>query len=240
MNVMISHLEAHNLTKMYDGSLALEQVNVRALARQVTSIVGVNGAGKTTFLRILAGLDTPSEGKILIDAMEFRPEELRTHCTMVFQKSVMLGGTVYDNVAYGLRVNRTSKQDIPSKVKFALSIVNLNGFEKRKARKLSSGEQQRVAIARALALERDVLLIDEPTANLDPANTTIIEQSIKESAQSRVVLLSTHNLPQARRLSHRTVHLHRGRVVEEGNTASFFANPRDKRTKLFINGELQF
>jgi tungstate transport system ATP-binding protein len=237
---MISHLEAHNLTKMYDGSLALERVTVRASGRQVTSIVGVNGAGKTTLLRILAGLDTPSEGKILIDAMELKPEELRTRCTMVFQKSVMLGGTVYDNVAYGLRVNRISRQDIPSKVKFALAIVNLNGFEKRKARKLSSGEQQRVAIARALALERDVLLIDEPTANLDPANTAIIEQGIKESAQSRVVLLSTHNLPQARRLSHRTFHLHGGRVVEEGDTASFFANPRDKRTKLFINGELQF
>ena len=126
------------------------------------------------------------------------------------------------------------------KVKLALAIVNLNGFEKRKARKLSSGEQQRVAIARALALEREVLLIDEPTANLDPANTIIIEQSIKESAESRIVLLSTHNLPQARRLSHRTVHLHSGRVVEEGDTASFFANPRDERTKLFISGELQF
>ena len=86
---------------------------MRASARQVTSIVGVNGAGKTTLLRILAGLDTPSEGKILIDAKEHRSEELRTHCTMVFQKSVMLGGTVYDNVAYGLRINRIPKQDIP-------------------------------------------------------------------------------------------------------------------------------
>ena len=237
---MISHLEAHNLTKMYDGPATLEQVNLRASARQVTSVVGVNGAGKTTLLRILAGLDTPSEGKILIDEMELRPEELRTRCTMVFQKSVMLGGTVYDNVAYGLRVNRTSKQDIPSKVKFALAIVNLDGFEKRKARKLSSGEQQRVAIARALALERDVMLIDEPTANLDPANAMIVEQGIKESARSRVVLLSTHNLSQARRLSQRVIHLYRGRIVEDRETSDFFAYPHDERTKLFINGELQY
>jgi tungstate transport system ATP-binding protein len=237
---MISHIEALNVTKNYDGSLALGQVNVRASSQRVTSIVGVNGAGKTTLLKILAGLETPSDGEVLIDAREVGPEELRTRCTMVFQKSVMLGGTVYGNVAYGLRINRTSSRDIPEKVKSALALVNLDGFEKRKARKLSSGEQQRVAIARALALEREVLLIDEPTANLDPANAMIIEQGIKELARSRAVLLSTHNLSQARRLSHRVVHLYRGRVVEEGETTSFFANPHDERTKLFINGELQY
>ena len=238
--MMMSHIEALNVTKRYDGSLALDQVKVRASSRQVTSIVGVNGAGKTTLLKILAGLDTPSDGKVLIDTRQVSSEELRTHCTMVFQRSVMLGGTVYDNVAYGLRVNRTPGRDIPNRVKSALEIVNLDGFEKRKARRLSSGQQQRVAIARALALEREVILIDEPTANLDPANTMIIEQGIKESARSRAVLLSTHNLPQARRLSHRVIHLYRGRVVEEGEAASFFADPHDERTKLFINGELQF
>jgi tungstate transport system ATP-binding protein len=237
---MISQIETHNVTKNYDGLLALGQVNVRAQSQRITSIVGVNGAGKTTLLKIIAGLEKPSDGKILIDAREVGPEELRTRCTMVFQKSVMLGGTVYGNVAYGLGVNRTPKQEIPEKAKSALSVVNLDGFEKRKARKLSSGEQQRVAIARALALERDVLLIDEPTANLDPANAIIIEQGIKESSRSRAVLLSTHNLSQARRLSHRVVHLYRGRVVEEGEAASFFANPHDERTKLFINGELQY
>ena len=237
---MISHLEAQGLTKTYDGLLALEQVNVRASTRQVTSIVGVNGAGKTTLLRILAGLDTPNGGKIVIGAKKHGLEELRTHCTMVFQKSVMFGGTVYDNVAYGLRINGCSKQNIQDRVTMVLAMVNLNGFEKRKARKLSSGEQQRVAIARALALEREVLLIDEPTANLDPANAIIVEQIIRKSAESRIVLLSTHNLPQARRLSHRIIHLHSGRVVEDQDTASFFANPHDERTKLFISGELQF
>ncbi|HKM50945.1 MAG TPA: ATP-binding cassette domain-containing protein [Candidatus Bathyarchaeia archaeon] len=237
---MNSHLEAQGLTKTYDGLLALEQVNVRASTRQVTSIVGVNGAGKTTLLRILAGLDTPNEGKIVIGAKMLGLEELRTYCTMVFQKSVMFGGTVYDNVAYGLRINGCSKQNIQDRVTMVLAMVNLNGFEKRKARKLSSGEQQRVAIARALALEREVLLIDEPTSNLDPANAIIVEQIIRKSAESRIVLLSTHNLPQARRLSHRIIHLHSGRVVEDQDTASFFANPHDERTRLFISGELQF
>ncbi len=237
---MTSHIETLNLTKRYDGLLALSQVSVRAPSENITAVVGVNGSGKTTLLRLLAGLDEPSEGTILIDERGVTAEELRNYCTMVFQKSIMLGGRVYDNIAYGLRINQIPRRDITEKVKSALAIVNLDGFEKRKARKLSSGEQQRVAIARALALERAVLLIDEPTANLDPANTTIIEQSIKEAARSRIVILTTHNLPQARRLSHRAVHLYQGRVVEEGETASFFANPRDERTKLFINGELQF
>jgi tungstate transport system ATP-binding protein len=238
--MMMSHIEARNVTKKHDGLLALDQVNVKASSQQITSIVGVNGAGKTTLLKVLAGLDLPCDGKILIDARDVGSEELVTRCTMVFQKSVMLGGSVYDNVAYGLRVNRVSRREISERVKSALAIVNLDGFEKRKARKLSSGEQQRVAIARALALGRDVLLIDEPTANLDPANTMIIEQGIREAARSRAVLLSTHNLPQARRLSDRVAHLYRGRIVEEGEAASFFADPHDERTKLFINGELQY
>ena len=237
---MISHIKIQDLAKNYGETVALDQVNMTGSYQHITSIVGINGAGKTTLFKIIAGLDTPSGGKILIDGITMNTEELRKHCTMVFQKSVMLGGTVYDNVAYGLRVNRISRQSIPEKVRSALAVVNLDGFKKRKARKLSSGEQQRVAIARAIVLERDVLLIDEPTANLDPANALIIERGIKDSAQSRVVLLCTHNLSQARRLSHRVVHLYRGTVVEEGETTSFFSNPHDEKTKLFIAGELQF
>jgi tungstate transport system ATP-binding protein len=237
---MTSQIQALDLTKDFDGLLAVNHVNVGAESGEITAIVGVNGSGKTTLLKLLAGLDTPNVGEILIDARVMTTEELRGRSTMVFQKSVMLGGKVYDNIAYGLRINGVSRREIPEKVKSALALVNLVGFEKRKARKLSSGEQQRVALARALALERPVVLIDEPTANLDPANTTIIEQSIKEAAHSRIVILTTHNLPQARRLSQRTAHLYRGRVVEQGETTSFFANPHDEKTRLFINGELQF
>jgi len=152
----------------------------------------------------------------------------------------MFGTSVYNNVAYGLKIGGVPGREISLRVKSALAAVNLEGFERRHARKLSSGEQQRVAMARALALERGVLLVDEPTANLDPANAMIIERAIKDSARSRAVLLSSHNLPQARRLSQHVIHLYRGRVVEEGEPSSFFTNPRDERTKLFIEGELQF
>lgn len=237
---MIPYMETVGVTKHYDGIHALDRVDIAANPRQVTTIVGVNGAGKTSLLKMLAGLETPTGGKILIQGRESSQDELRARCTMIFQRSVMFGTNVHNNVAYGLRIDGVPNRDVSSRVKSALALVNLDGFEKRHARKLSSGEQQRVAIARALAVERDVLLVDEPTANLDPANAMIIERAIKESAQSRVVLLSTHNLAQARRLSQHLIHLHRGRVVEEGEPSRFFASPSDERTKLFINGELQF
>jgi tungstate transport system ATP-binding protein len=237
---MTNRLETVDLTKDYAGVLALDRVSVSAKPAQITSIVGVNGAGKTTLLKVLAGLIAPTTGKILIDGREHEQDQLRSRCTMVFQRTVMFGSSVYDNVAYGLRINRTPNREIPERVQSALAVVNLEGFEKRRARRLSSGEQQRVAIARALALDRGILLFDEPTANLDPANSMIIERAIRESAQTKLVLLSTHNLSQARRLSDRVVHLYRGRVVEEGVAHQFFAKPSDERTKLFINGELQF
>lgn len=237
---MIPCIEAVNLTKQYDGLLALNRINVKALSRQVTTIVGVNGAGKTTLLKILAGLEMPTKGIVIVDGREMDQRELRTYCTMVFQKSIMFGGTVYDNVAYGLRINQVPGHHIPERVMSALTLVNLDGFEKRKARKLSSGEQQRIALARALTLERGVLLVDEPTTNLDPANAMIIERTIKESAKSRAVVMSTHNLSQARRLSDLVIHTYKGQVVEEGDASRFFSHPKDERTKLFISGELQF
>jgi tungstate transport system ATP-binding protein len=224
---------------MYDGLMALDHVNLKASSARITSIVGVNGAGKTTLLKILAGLEEMNDGVIMIDSNETSADTLRTHSTMIFQKSVIISGTVYDNVAYGLRVNNIPSQRIKDKVRNALNTVNLSDFERRKARKLSSGEQQRVAIARALVIERDILLIDEPTANLDPANTMIIEQAIKDSARSGIIILSTHNLSQAKRLSHRVIHLYKGHVIEDRDTEDFFTRPSDEKTKLFISGELQ-
>jgi len=234
-----SCLEARDISKKYDGSVVLDHISLKAHASKITSIVGVNGAGKTTLLKILAGLEEMNDGSILIDSNEMRLDALRSRSTMIFQKSIMIGGTVYDNVAYGLRVNDVSSQHIKEKVRHALDTVNLANFEKRRARKLSSGEQQRVAIARALVIERDILLIDEPTANLDPANTMIIEQAIKSAAQSRILILSTHNLPQAKRLSHQVIHLYKGFVIEDRDVEDFFTRPRDEKTRLFIGGELQ-
>ena len=232
-------LEARNISKKYDRSVVLDQINLKAHASRITSIIGINGAGKTTLLKILAGLEEINDGSVLIDSNEISASALRTHSTMIFQKSIMIGGTVYDNVAYGLRVNNVPSQHIKEKVRYALDTVNLTNFEKRKARKLSSGEQQRVAIARALVIEREILLIDEPTANLDPANAMIIEQAIKIAARSRILILSTHNLPQAKRLSHQVIHLYNGSIIEDREAEDFFASPHDEKTRLFVDGELQ-
>jgi len=233
-------IETAEVTKDYDGLCALDHVSIAAQLGQTTSIVGVNGAGKTTLLKILAGLDFPTSGMVLLQGQEANSDQLRTHCTLVFQRNMMFGSSVYDNVAYGLKIKQSSSVDVPEKVRSALALVNLQGFDRRNARKLSSGEQRRVSIARALAVDRDVLLLDEPTANLDPANTIIIERAIKECAQSRAVVLSTHDLLQARRLSDRMIHLYRGRVVEEAEPHRFFAKPQHEATRLFMNGELYF
>jgi tungstate transport system ATP-binding protein len=237
---MTSCVEAVDIEKRYEDVLALDHVSISAQRGKVTSIVGTNGAGKTTLLKIVAGLEPPETGKVLINGRQVDQNELRSHCTMVFQKTVMLGTTVHGNVAYGLEIKNIPRQEIDRRVKSALRRVNLDGFEKRKARKLSGGEQQRVSLARALVLERDLLLIDEPTANLDPANALLIEQAISETRRMTTILLSTHNLQQARRLSDQVVHLYRGQVIEEGPPSSFFTAPQDERTRLFINGELQF
>jgi len=234
-----SCLDARKISKRFDGSVVLDHVSLKAHVSRITSIIGVNGAGKTTLLKILAGLEEMNDGFVLIDSNEISASALRTHSTMIFQKSIMISGTVYDNVAYGLRVNGVPSQYIKEKVRDALDTVNLANFEKRKARKLSSGEQQRVAIARALVIERKILLIDEPTANLDPANAMLVEQTIKSAARSRILILSTHNLAQAKRLSHQVIHLYKGCVIEDRDAEDFFTSPHDEKTRLFVDGELQ-
>lgn len=237
---MTPELEAKGIVKQVDGLRIIEQVSLSAPLRKITCVVGMNGAGKTSLFRILAGLDAPSHGAVFFRGSRISPQELRKVCTMVFQKTVTFRGTVYDNVAYGLRVSGFPEEVTRSRVISALERVNLSDEKDRIARRLSSGEQQRVAIARALVLQRPVILFDEPTANLDPTNLAIVEEIIRESATASTVLLSTHNLAQARRLSDYVIHLYRGSVVEAGDPSSFFANPMDEKTRLFIEGELCF
>ena len=131
----------------------------------------------------------------------------------------MFSTNVYDNLAYGLRIRKVPKEEIRKKVCDALQAVRLSGFEKRRAKKTSGGEQQRIALARAFLLESHVLLLDEPTANLDPNSATIIEKAIvsKKSAQ-RIIVMATHNLTQARRMADEIVHIYNGEIVEVADT----------------------
>jgi tungstate transport system ATP-binding protein len=235
-----SFITLKNVSKKYGDVVALEGVNLKIERGEVLAIVGHSGAGKTTLLRILALLEKPDEGEYLYNG-EMANDKHRTRITMIFQKPVMFNASVYTNIMYGLKVRRLGREERDKKVKEVLKLVNLEGYEKYNARKLSGGEQQRVAIARAIAIEPELLLMDEPTANLDPANVTTIEEVIKEiSKMGTTVVLATHNLFQAKRLSDRTAHLFSGKLVEVSETGEFFGNPKSEITRKFVSGELQY
>jgi len=181
-------------------------------------VVGPNGAGKSTLLKILAFLDRPDRGNIhfrgdLVGPGDFH--RLRRQITMVDQTPLLFQGTVFDNVAYGLRVRKVPSSQWSGQVAEALSRVDLGGFARRSVKGLSGGEVQRVAIARALVFQPRVILLDEPTAGIDAARVEMVEQLITElSDDSGVsVLFSTHNLTQAYQLTDRMIHLHDGKTV---------------------------
>jgi len=217
------------LSKSYGSIKALHDVSIEASDEGIVAIVGPNGSGKTTLLRLMAGLEKPDAGRI----------EIPQNVTMVFQRAVMFSTSVYKNLAYGLKLSGAGDDEIRKRTAEALRTVGLEGFGKRNAKKLSGGEQQRVAIARALLLEPKVLLLDEPTSNLDYENARIIEDIIR--AQSgRLVMLATHNLFQVRRLASTVVFLKNGTLVEAGLTEELFENAQKEETRLFLSGKDYF
>jgi len=210
-----------NLRKYYDNKLVLDIPHLELETGKIYAVVGPNGAGKTTLLNILAGLDEPVDGKIIfqgqvIDCKSNIITDIRRHITMVMQDPILFRTTVEKNVAYGLRVRSMDKKARNEKVIESLKMVGLSGFEKRKAYQLSAGETRRVALARALVLNPKVLLLDEPTANIDRQNAEVIEKLIQriKSEQQTVIVMTTHDLSQAYRLADKIISLLFGRVVE--------------------------
>jgi tungstate transport system ATP-binding protein len=156
--------------------------------------------------------------------------------TMLFQEPLFFDRTVLENVIYGLRIRDVSKNEAAERAKETLTSVRLEGFEKRKAMKLSGGEQQRVALARALVLEPEVLLLDEPTSNLDPANARVILDVIQEFAKKGLVIIATHNFLHVKTLTRYAIYLEKGRVVETGTSNDLLYKPKTESTKRFVNG----
>jgi tungstate transport system ATP-binding protein len=235
------HLQASEIKKCYRSVKALNSVSLEMEGGKIIVFLGVNGAGKSTLMRILSGLENPDSGTILFNNQNTDAKILRHISTLVFQKTIMFTMNVYDNLAYGLKIRRVPKEEIARRIPEVLQAVRLSGFEKRRAKKLSGGEQQRIALARAFLLDPNVLFLDEPTANLDPNSATIIEKAIigKKSSQ-RIIVMATHNLNQARRMADEIVHIHDGEIVEVAKPEDFFLNPKSEITRKFINGELDF
>jgi len=235
------NLQLVDIKKSYRAVKALHSVSLDLQGGKIIVLLGVNGAGKTTLMRIMAGLENADSGKLYFNNQNIDCGALRKVSSLVFQKSAMFSTSVYDNLAYGLKIRKVPKDEIKRKVTDALQAVRLSGFEKRRAKKTSGGEQQRIALARAFLLEPHVLLLDEPTANLDPNSATIIEKAIvgQKSAQ-RIILMATHNLSQARRIAGEIVHIYNGEIVEVATPEAFFENPKSEISRKFVNGELEF
>ncbi len=213
--------------RSYGTRRALDKINLSIAEGEALGIVGESGAGKTTLLKLLAGLDIPTVGALTWRGRRVNSQvasELRREATMIFQQPLFIRGTVFENVAYGLRLRGTSEEDISRRVSETLAKVRLPGFEVRDARRLSGGEQQRVALARALVLEPKVLLLDEPTANLDSANASVISDIISGEAGVRCVVVASHDLARVGSLAERVIQLEAGRIVAEGGVEVLAAN----------------
>lgn len=231
------------VTRRYGPRLALSVGALDIAAGEILAIVGPSGAGKSTLLRLLNFLEPPTAGELRFEGERVaagRPAALeqRRRVTTVFQRPSLLRMSVRENVAYGLRLR--GHADAVARAEAQLRRVGLAERAGDPAAHLSGGEAQRVALARALAIDPDVLLLDEPTANLDPANVRLIEATVLQDRRARggACVWVTHNLAQARRVADRVALLLDGQLVEVAPMATFFGSPSDARTAAFTGGEM--
>jgi molybdopterin-binding protein len=226
-------IEAQSICKEYSGKQILKDINFKVQNGEIFVLVGPNGAGKTTLLRILDLLDEPSSGTVLFDGTQLNYHfaknrlALRRRIGMVFQQTVLFNMNVFDNVAYGLKVKGEGNKSTKQKVREALELVQLHGFEQKNALALSGGEAQRVALAQALVIEPELLLLDEPTANLDPRNVSIIEEALSRVNRENktTMIMATHNILQAENLAQRVAAFNEGRIERIGSFHEIFGAP---------------
>jgi len=237
--------QLREVTKEYNGRRVLQVDRLDIGRGEIFALVGPSGAGKSTLLRLLNFLEAPTTGRISFLHAEFNsdrpiPLKLRRRVTTVFQRPLLLNRSVEANVSYGLRLR--GQRNSSHRIEAALEEVGLRHMARQRARTLSGGEAQRVALARAIVLQPDVLLLDEPTANLDPYNVGLIEDIIGKLNRERetTLVLVTHNVFQAKRLAHRVALLLEGQIVEITDVESFFQSPRDPRTAAFVRGEMVY
>lgn len=242
---------ARNLNVFYGEFQALKNINMNILPYTVTAFIGPSGCGKSTFLRVFNRMNDyidgyRSEGTVYVSGTDIysnkiKLEELRRKVGMVFQKPNPFPKTIFENVAYGLRIQGVKdKYFIHERVVKSLQQVVLWDEVKdnldKNALALSGGQQQRLCIARTLAVEPEVILMDEPTSALDPISTGKIEELVFELKNEYTIVIVTHNMQQAARISDHTAFFYLGEIIEEGPTKEIFTNPKNKRTENYITG----
>lgn len=228
----MSFIEIKNLCKTISSKTILKNISFTIEKAQIFTLIGPSGSGKTTLLRIINLLDKPDSGKIIIDGVDITSKQNHTVDTrrkmvMLSQKPVVFNNSVFNNVAYGLKIRGVNRHTIKAKVGDLLDAVMLSGLENRNARSLSGGEMQRVALARNLIIEPDFLLLDEPTANLDPKSTAIMEELILSVANKKniTILMATHDMNQAKKFSKHLGVLMDGELKQIGTTEDIFNRP---------------
>ena len=247
----MSIIEVKDLCLWYGSHKALKEININIEEKTITSLIGPSGCGKSTFLKTLNRMndlipDVKTSGEVLYRGMNIFDQsvdvsELRRQVGMVFQKPNPFPMSIYDNIAYGPRThgvrNKVKLDDIVERSLRGAAIWDeVKDRLKKNALGLSGGQQQRLCIARALAVEPDVLLMDEPTSALDPISTSKIEELALSLREKYTIVIVTHNMQQAVRISDNTAFFLLGELVEYGKTEDIFANPRDKRTEDYITG----
>lgn len=244
-------LQAKNVDVFYDDFQAIENISLDIVDNSITAFIGPSGCGKSTFLRLFNRMNDYIDGfrmngEILYKQTSLynssvKVEELRKKIGMVFQKPNPFPKSIFENVAYGLKIQGiTDKDFIEEQVITSLKNATLYDEVKddldKQALSLSGGQQQRLCIARALAVQPDVLLMDEPTSALDPISTAKIEELINELKNKYTIVIVTHNMQQAGRVSDNTAFLYMGRLIEYGDTQKIFTNPEKDRTQNYITG----
>jgi phosphate transport system ATP-binding protein len=247
----MSILKINNLDLHYGEFHALKNVNMEIKKKAITAFIGPSGCGKSTFLRTLNRMNdmissVKISGEVLINGFNVydssvNVELLRKNVGMVFQQPNPFPKSIYDNVAYGPRIHGvTKKSDLDDIVEKSLKASALWGEVKDHLKKsaygLSGGQQQRLCIARALAVNPEVLLMDEPTSALDPISTLKIEELVQELKEHYTIVIVTHNMQQAARVSDQTAFFLNGEVIEFSDTVNLFSNPADQRTEDYITG----
>jgi phosphate transport system ATP-binding protein len=244
-------LEVRNLNFFYDRTRALKDISLSLPAKSVTAFIGPSGCGKSTLLRVFNRIyelypKQRAEGEVLLDGRNILDKGqdlnlLRAQVGMVFQKPTPFPMTIYENIAFGIRLyERLPRSEIDGRVEEALKRAALWGEVKDKLNasglSLSGGQQQRLCIARTVAVKPEVILLDEPASALDPLSTAKIEELIDELQAEYTIVIVTHNMQQAARVSARTAFMYLGELIEFGDTEQIFTSPHDKRTQDYITG----
>ncbi len=237
-------LETVNLYQTINRTDILKNINLKVDKGDIFAIIGPTGAGKTTLLRLLNTLDLPASGKIYINGTDTAESsgtrlELRRSMAFVLQKPVVFNMSVYENIAAGLKWRGAEKSEIKEKTSEILETIGLSEYRKRNARTLSGGEVQRVAIARAIISEPEILLLDEPTANLDPVSASRTEELIMEMIQryNTTTIMATHDMSQGQRMADRVAVILDGEILQTGNWPEVFNSPGSREVALFVGVE---